>query len=526
MNDRYNTFQGIKRDLYSVWHPFFSRFGQINPIQKEIIPHVLAGKNLIVCSPAASGKTEAVFAPLIQRLLREGHREGLNLLYIAPTRALVNNIFYRLKDVLAHCGFKAAIKTGDRPQYSSTANIQILFTTPESFDSLLCRWPGIWSNLRAIVLDEIHLLDGNYRGDQLRILLERLRQEHSKVSLQYIALSATLYDPEGTAQRYFQPVMALKLGHPRPISLRLFARLPELIGFIREERLHKVLIFANSRREVERLATQLKSLWPPERIILHHASLSKNLRESAEEMLRQWRWGICIATTTLEVGIDIGDFEAVVCYHPPPTPSSFQQRIGRGCRRQDTLRVIGFFSNEAERDCFRLYTQMAQAGVTEPLDYRPDPSVVIQQVFSYLFSHPGGAELPRLRSLFCPFVDAYRLDLILQHLIEKGYIYIRMNKLFASQRLMDLAEKGYIHSNIPNYKEYQVINRDDGKQIGELGMEAVPGTIFVLGGRVWETDSIKGRNIYVHPIAQRPEVQHFTQKKSRGAFYYLLPKDL
>lgn len=516
----------LKKRLRKTWSPFFGRFGKLNSVQLAAIPYILAGENVIISSPAASGKTEAAFAPIVERLDRIGTDAGLNLLYVAPTRALVNNIYYRLKGVMERCGLRVAVRTGDRPEYSIKKPEQVLFTTPESLDSMLCRYPYIWKTLRAIILDEIHLIDGSYRGDQLRVLLERIRREHVMEPMHYAALSATLYAPEETAQRYFQPATSIKIGEPRPLYMQLFPDLGELIGFLKRERLHKVIIFANSRRDVERLATELKALWPKDRIVIHHGSLSKQVREATEMALQEWRWGICVATTTLEIGIDIGDFDGVVCYHPPPTPSSFQQRIGRGCRREGVMQALGYFADEGERACFQLYADMARLGEVEPLDYTPDLSVVVQQIFSYLFCHPKGERRANLEVLLRPLAGVSQLETILNHLIDLGYINYRRERFYATDKLMDLGERGFIHSNIPSHREYKVIDRDSGGQVGGIGLQAVPGTIFVLGGKAWETIFIKGLNLYARTIAHKPEFKHFRKKNPAGAFSRFLPEAL
>lgn len=517
-------FLNIKKRLKRTWGPFFGRFGNLNPVQLAAIPHILEGENVIIASPTASGKTEAVFAPLVERIHETGAEKGLSILYISPTRALVNNIHARLSCILKECELRAAVKTGDRPEFSSKDPEHVLFTTPESFDSMLCRHPHIWKGLKAIILDEIHLIDAGYRGDQLRILLERIRFEHMRSSLQYAALSATLYEPEDTAKRYFQPVTSIKIGEPRPLSLTLFSDLKRMIEFIRQKKIHKVLIFANSRRDVERLGTELKAFWPKDRIIIHHGSLSRQMRNAAEKALQEWRWGICIATMTLEIGIDIGDFEAVACYRPPHTPSSFQQRIGRGCRQREVMQALGYCETEEEKACFKLYENMARQGELEPIEYEPDPSVAVQQIFSYLFSHPRGEEKAQLESLLGPLVDAYQVESIMSHLTDLGYINQKRHRFYATEKLMDLGEKGVIHSNIPTLREYRVIDKNTGSQIGEIGLQAVPGTIFVLGGRVWETLSIKGLNLYARAIAQKPEFKHFRKKSPAGAFSRLLPE--
>ncbi len=178
----------LKNKLRKTWFPFFGRFGKLNEVQSATIPYLLAGQNIIISSPTASGKTEAVFAPLVENLQGSEGLSGPYILYLAPTRALVNNISYRLKDILQACGLRAAVRTGDRPEYTIKKPEQVLFTTPESFDSMLCRYPHIWQALKAVILDEIHLIDGGDRGDQLRVLLERIRQEHALEPLQYAAL--------------------------------------------------------------------------------------------------------------------------------------------------------------------------------------------------------------------------------------------------------------------------------------------------------------------------------------------------
>ncbi len=514
----------LKKKLNKTRGPFFGRFGGLNPLQLAVIPSILAGENVIVSSPAASGKTEAAFAPLVERL--ETNQAQLGILYVAPTRALVNNIYYRLKDVLKMCGVGSAVRTGERREYSIKKPEQVLFTTPESLDSLLCRQPQIWKTLKAIILDEIHLLDAGFRGDQLRVLLERIRQEHTTAPLQYVALSATLYDPQKTALRYFQPASSIKFGEPRPLHLDLFSDLKELIGFIRQERMHKVLIFANSRRDVERLGTELKEFWPKDRIVIHHGSLSKQVRETTEKLLHQWRWGICVATTTLEIGIDIGDFDGVVCYHPPITPSSFQQRIGRGCRQEEVVHALGYFADEAEQDCFRLYEEMSRLGEIEPLEYEPDLSVVVQQIFSYLYGHIRGEQRLKLVSLLNPLADPKTLETILNHLIDIDYIAYRRDRLYATEKLMDMGEQGIIHSNIPSQREYRIIDKNSGGQVGQIGLQAVPGTIFVLAGRIWETIFIQGLKLYARPISQKPQFKHFRKKSTAGAFTRFLPESL
>ncbi|CAD7780883.1 MAG: ATP-dependent RNA helicase DeaD [Candidatus Methanoperedenaceae archaeon GB50] len=223
----------LKTSLKNTWSVFFGGFRRLTPIQEATIPHILKGENVIVCSPTATGKTEAVIAPLIERLIPQ-KTNALILLYIAPTRALLNNLLVRLDLGFKKCGFKAIVRTGDKP-YLPKNPFQVLFTTPESLDSLLCRQKKIWRHIQAIVIDEIHFLDNTYRGDQLRILLRRLLKEHLKTTPQFAALSATLYNPEEVGKRYFSPVQVIQTGQPRLLKFYLFKDWDKIINLLKKK---------------------------------------------------------------------------------------------------------------------------------------------------------------------------------------------------------------------------------------------------------------------------------------------------
>lgn len=135
----------IKQRLSRTWFPFLSRFGKFTPVQKSAIPLILEGDNLVVISPSASGKTEAVVAPLVERMIDRNHRE-FAILYISPTRALVNDLYRRLEEPFRQLNLPLQIKTGDRPTFETSKLPFCLLTTPESFDSLLCRHPEVFKN--------------------------------------------------------------------------------------------------------------------------------------------------------------------------------------------------------------------------------------------------------------------------------------------------------------------------------------------------------------------------------------------
>lgn len=138
----------IRNRLKYAWMPFFTTFGRLTPIQVETIPTILDGYNVIVASLTASGKTEAVVAPVAERYIQEKWQE-LAVLYIVPTRALANDTLARIEGPLRDMGIKTALKHGDKPYLPSDNLPNFLITTPESLDSLICRRVEVFKSLRT-----------------------------------------------------------------------------------------------------------------------------------------------------------------------------------------------------------------------------------------------------------------------------------------------------------------------------------------------------------------------------------------
>ena len=206
--------------LGAAGRAFFSRFRKLRDVQRRSVEPVRRGRNTLVTSATASGKTEAVVAPLIARLVdrRRPEAGAVCLLVVAPTRALVNDLAARLDEPLARLGLDCGRQTGDRRDKARRPFV--LITTPESFDSMLVR-DGVFedgrfaghllASVRAVFIDEAHLFDGTARGDQLCWLLERLRRIRrlapgaNDSRLQVCAASATVPEPEALATRLLGP---------------------------------------------------------------------------------------------------------------------------------------------------------------------------------------------------------------------------------------------------------------------------------------------------------------------------------
>ncbi len=509
----------IRRRLKHAWTPFFGRFGKLTPVQVETIPTILDGTNVVVASPTATGKTEAVVAPVAEQFLSEKW-EGLSVLYIVPTRALANDTLSRVKGPLDDLGIAIALKHGDKPYFSVRRLPNFLIITPESLDSLVCRRPEVFSTLQTVILDEIHLLDNTYRGDQLRFLLRRLERLVMGKTFSVHLLSATLSEPSEIAQRYVDQFEVIKISERRRVDYYLLTSFKEVYHLVKKKGWKKLLCFCNMRESVETISSELALLWHPYPVVAHHGSLSRRVREEAETVMKESDVAACVATSTLEVGIDIGDIDLIVLAEIPWSISSLLQRIGRGNRREDIIHVVAIVSTEEERKLAKEMLEVAAAGALPTELYEPDKSVVIQQIFSFLYQNPQGVDEAEILELLSPF-GAYEVKVILEYLRTKGWIDYRARRWSASTKLMDWGEKGRIHSNIPDEKDYRVVDVDSGKKIGNIA--GVFDEVFALGGKVWQVVSVESNTIRVRHLKGKAPAALFKRRKNFGAFYYLLP---
>lgn len=528
MSERHETARAIRRSLGSLWNPFFARFGKLTPIQLQALPALLDRNNAILASPTASGKTEAVLAPAARHLLDEGaDHPGPGLLYVAPTRALVADLETRFAHLLDGCNLTAAFRTSDSPHIPKQFP-RILFTTPESWDSLLCRMPHVWKNLRTIVLDELHLLDNTYRGDQVRILMERTA-DHFTGNPHLVVLSATVPDAQALAQRYIGlPAALFSSGEPRQLDFHLVESIEAALQLCRDAKRYKLLVFCNSRQDCEKLAeyTVTNRLWPRQAVFVHHASLSRTQRKETEAALREARSAVCFATMTLELGVDIGDIQATLLYHPPPSTDAFVQRLGRACRRESRIFGVGITGELEEEAVFREFEIMFRNAFLRPTDYTPDLSVVVQQLFSMLFAHPAGVEIAKAAGWLAPLCDTHDLQLILDHLVFLDLVRRSRNRLFASEAVMDMGEKGQVHANIPDDQVIQVYDQQSGRIIGEIAARAGAADQLALAGRSWTVKGRKRGRLVVTPAGRSGGAGTFAARSHLGRFVRYLPPAL
>ena len=531
----------IKQTLKRTWVPFFSRFGRLTPVQVNTIPKILAGENVVVIAPAATGKTEAVVAPVIENLLPD-KKNLFSILYISPTRALVNDLNRRLSSPIDYLKLNLEIdlprtnalvrglarKTGDRPKFDEKKPPFLLLTTPESFDSMLCRFPKVFTQLSTVILDELHLLDNTPRGDQLRILLNRLRRINQK--LNYYALSATIDDLK-IGERYFPDSQVVFVQTERDIENILIPHSKDFVDVIfrhlRERDLHKILCFFNARSYAESYSKIFDR--PPfkNKVWVHHASLTKKERERIEQLMTQEKYGILCATSTLELGIDIGDIDAVVLFRPPFNVSSLLQRIGRGNRRkQYYLFAIGVYDNPWEKFLFELFFDCAKKGHLYEKRYNPCLSVIPQQIFSYLFQRRRiGTTYDSILRIIKPTYDnEENISSIFQNLLSEGILTAPRNGVyFLTPKLEKKVTYGKIHSNIQekSFGNYDVYDISNNTHIGKIFYLSKR---FILGGRTWEIveKQEKEKKVLAQRIGEADGSTQLFEGTGTGGYYYRL----
>jgi len=543
------TDRQLLKELGAVALAFYGRFAAIKDIQRQALRPILAGQNVLVTSPTASGKTEAVFAPLVARL-NDYRRQSSNriiFLVVAPTRSLVNDLYKRLASPLEQLNWTCGRQTADRADKHWQPHV--LITTPESFDSMLVRGgtreKGILTDhllakVGAVFLDEAHLFFDSPRGEQLLWLLARLRRLRryacqqgwtSSPDIQLCAASATLAQPEKIAHLFLGPaativhvpgVREFALLHPMatepwlhlaphhtvaavlPYIVRLapdvaLSRVSDFIWqamtYEGENVCRKVLVFVPTRALCDQLAAFLRHDLGRRRALFisgHHGSLEKTARELAETEFARQRDAILVATTTLEVGIDIGDVDLVVLFGAPPDTSNFLQRVGRAGRRAAWTQVMALARDELEARAFASIIQGASRGDLEEGTVSPRWSVFVQQTASSIVQTGGqGRRRPDLLQLakeVWPEQAEAAAPRILEHLLTEGILTERHGRFFLGERLSELQERGggTLHHNFATEsKGLPVINAGTGEVLAWVASPPTESGPVALAGRHW-----------------------------------------
>ena len=409
---------------------------------------------------------------------RLGPRHGSpRLLLVSPTRALANDLKRRLEVRMEDVGVSFGRFTGEHKDRVDGRLPSVLVITPEALDSLLARRPAVLRQLGAVVLDEIHLLDNTPRGDQLRILLQRL-DRITDGSIQRVAASATVADPEGLAARYLCRPVVVRAGGRRTIRARSFdgtgpVDVARHLALLVERGFRKVLIFANARNEVERLTAGLHGRTRfHDQVFAHHGSLARRVRERTERLFLEAPAAVCVATLTLELGIDIGTVDYVLLAGAPPGVDSLLQRIGRGSRRGSESRVGYASRHEGERLLFRVELERGACGdlCADPYAFRP--GVLVQQALvqagaeDHVTAEQIVAWLPSDERDAWPLARAAEL---LERMEKAGLLEATAGHRYVLSEATDRHyQRGLLHGNIEASQDLRVVDRLTGDVVGEI----------------------------------------------------------
>ncbi len=367
---------------------------ELRPFQEAVIPRILDGENLIVLAPTAGGKTEASTFPTISRMLSENW-EGLSVLYICPIKALLNNLDIRLKKYCSLVGRHAALWHGDVKQGARKRILReppdLLLTTPESLEVMLIS-PNVdansmFGNLRMVIVDEIHAFAGDDRGWHLLSVMERITRVAGR-DIQRVGLSATVGNPKdmvdwvagsnpGKRGVYLPPD---DCGHDNAdVQIDYVGSIENAALVI--SRLHrgeKRLVFVDSRERAEKIGTELRMREVT--TFVTHSSLSHDQRKQAEEAFATGSDCVIVATSVLELGVDVGDLDRVIQIDSPRTVSSFLQRMGRTGRRSGSRRNCLFLATKpATLIQAAALIDLWKSGFVEPVEAPALPYHILSQ---------------------------------------------------------------------------------------------------------------------------------------------------
>ncbi|QSJ14933.1 DEAD/DEAH box helicase [Nostoc sp. UHCC 0702] len=525
-------------DAFTRLAPFIQEYiynhnwTELRPIQiaaSEVIFDTDA--HLLIAAATAAGKTEAAFLPVLTQLY-ENPVNTIGALYIGPIKALINDQFERLNDLLKSADIPVWHWHGDVAQSRKNKLLKnpqgILQITPESLESLLINKNSdlmrLFGDLRFVIIDEIHAFMGSERGCQIICQLQRLGKL-TQTQPRRIGLSATLGDylmaEDWLRSGTEKPVITPRIdAGKRQIKLAVehfyintnqvgseVTAYEEYVFNLSKSR--KCLIFANNRTQTESVIASLREIAAeqaqPDIYHVHHGSISASLRQAAENAMREPNNpAVTAATLTLELGIDIGHLERVIQLESPLSVASFLQRLGRSGRRGEAA-DMRFVCTENE--------PLSEASLPEQIPWQLLQSIAIIQLYleerwiepikpvkyplSLLYHQTmsilaavgelSPAALAKQVLSLPPFAAISQEDfkLLLRYLIDIDHIHrTEQGKLIIGLAGEKVVGKFQFYAVFPDNQEFVV--KQAATEIGSIAMPPPVGNQFALAGRTWE----------------------------------------
>ena len=485
-------------------------WSSLRPVQEEAGEALLAGDNVVILAPTAGGKTEASIFPALSGLVDEAPL-GVGVLYVAPLKALLNNQADRLGTYTQMVGLDRFVWHGDIPDHKRRAFLAaptaLLMTTPESLEVMLIsrrvNAAKLFADLRLVIIDEVHAVAGTDRGAHLLSVLERIAQ-FSQHDLQRAGLSATVGNPDailawlqGTSSRPGRVVDPPK--DPGRKQLLVVHR-PDLLDLARDAaklaRGNKSLFFCQSRAMTEAVAEHMGRAGTT--VFVHHSAVSRDERALAEEQFHRGSDACIVCTSTLELGIDVGDLDRVLQAEVPDTVGSFMQRMGRTGRREGQAANTSFFCQDPQSVLQAVaLVELAKAGWVEDIEVNDRCwPVLIHQLLAMSLGSDGIppeeawahlGQVPDFKGItkeeFRRLVDWMVEDQSFVRASGRLVFGPKVERRFGRRNFMDL------YAVFTSPQSYKVITTA-GKELGSLNQGFVDRLVdevscFLLSGRAW-----------------------------------------
>jgi len=502
---------------------------QLRPIQNGAIEKIMASDNhYILESRTASGKTEAAFLPILSKV--DFNNIGVQVLYISPLIALINDQFYRIEELCKYLDVTVTKWHGEANKALKDRLIKqpngIVLITPESLEAMFVNKPfnvrQLFSNLSYVVVDEIHSFIGTDRGIQLRSILSRLQMINKK-SYSIVGLSATLGDHDEARKFTGDELKTKVLRDKTPKKIKALFRyfksekeeLPlELMkDLYLETKDYKVLIFPNSRGRVEEVAVKLKKI--SDRVnghlnyFSHHSSVDREVREYVESFVKNnIRQNFCIScTSTLELGIDIGTVDKVVLIDATYSIASLIQRVGRSGRKDEESSNLHLYATNEwsllqSIACWLLYRE----GFIEPPQKNDKPyDILVHQALSITKGY-SGISLSELisqlkKNIAFNQIEISEIEEILSHLIAIDLLEKLQHEVIIGIEGEKIVNSRDFYSVFKTEENFKVVNA--GNKIGEIPFspQVIEDANILLSARIWKIKFVdhKAKRIEVIP---------------------------
>ncbi|MDQ1352221.1 MAG: ATP-dependent helicase Lhr and Lhr-like helicase [Acidobacteriota bacterium] len=515
----------------------------LSEIQLKAIQVILEGHDCIIEAPTAGGKTEAVFFPALTKVAAK-KKNSVQILYLAPLRALLNNIEKRVIEYSIACGLHCFKWHGDVDQKGKINEIknpsQVLLTTPESLEAILLRkagWEKFFSDLEIVIIDEAHNFAFSDRGGHLITLLERL-EKTLDIHFQRIALTATVGNPgellqwfagsnRGPGKRVYSTSGSKK---EKDFLVQFFDKTldkdttPEYMSHIRQfKTLYKLLpnkktiIFGKSRKHTEELAAavlkmnEISRSKNPVRVRTHHSSVSKYYREEAEKLIQiasESGLQAIISTSTLELGIDIGELDQIIQIGILTSSSAFLQRVGRTGRREGKKQFFrGLCNDRKDLVLLTAVINLGLKGISESLKLSKKSYHLLAHQLICLSLQKNGIGIDEawdiLSGAYCfSGISKYKFCELTQAMIRQEYL----RDVDSVMVIGEVGEKNFLGANwqrlFATFDSASMYDVVEGKnQVGTLDSAFVEALsvpfLFVLGGILWEAEKVDVKTMQV-----------------------------